>query len=119
MTHIIFNSRDQLFRLEIANIVYFETDGNYTKIVMTNKLKAIVILSMAQVEKTLATQLGEGAAIFMRVGKRFIINRKYIFEVNITKQYLILSDYMRFAYQLSISKIALKNIKELVTRIKE
>ena len=83
MKYIVFNSRDQLYRLEITKIVYFEADGNYTKLIMTNKLKAVVMLSLTQVEKALATQLGEEATIFMRVGKRFIINRNYIYEVNL------------------------------------
>lgn len=119
MNHIIFNSRDQLFRLEITKIVYFEADGNYTKVVMSNKLKAVVTLSLSQVEKALAEQMKEQASAFMRVGKRFIINRKYIYEVSIAKQCLILSDFNLFAYQLPVSKAALKTIKDFLIRVKE
>ena len=28
---LFFNSRDELLRLDISKIVYFESDGNYTK----------------------------------------------------------------------------------------
>ena len=119
MNYIIINSRDQLFRLEITKIVYFEADGNYTKIVMANKLKALVALNLGQVEKALAEQVKEQAALFMRVGKRFIINRKYIYEVNLAKQCLVLSDFSLFAYQLLISKAALKGVKELMICSKE
>ena len=70
-------------------------------------------------EKALATQLCEEASIFIRVGKRFIINRKFIYEVNVSKQYLILSDLNQFVYQLPISKAALKIIKELIVQNKE
>lgn len=119
MNHIIFNSRDQLLRLEITKIVYFEAHGNYTKVVMANKLKALVTLSLGQVENALANQLKEQAAIFMRVGKRFIINREYIYEVNLSKQCMILSDFSLFAYQLPISKAALKGVKEIITFTKD
>ena len=119
MNHIIFNSRDQLYRLEIAKIVYFEADGNYTTIVMTNKLKAVVLSTLGNVEKALATQLKDEAAIFMRVGKRFIINRRYIYEVNLAKQHLVLSDFSNFAFQLPVSKAALKNVKDIMTRTKD
>ena len=119
MNYIIINSRDQLLRLEITKIVYFEADGNYTKVVMANKLKAVVTLSLGNVEKALADQLMEQAAMFMRVGKRFIINRRYIFEVSIAKQNLILSDADSFAYQLPVSKAALKTIKDILTIVKE
>lgn len=119
MNYIIFNSRDQLFRIEIAKIVYFEADGNYTKVIMADKLKALVPLSLGQVEKGLADLMKERAAIFMRVGKRYIINRKYIFEISLAKQCLVLSDFSLFAYQLPISKAALKSIKEIMTYSKE
>ncbi len=119
MNYIIFNTRDQLYRLEIAKIVYFEADGNYTNIVMANKLKAVVTLNLGNVEKALADQLKEQAATFMRVGKRFIINRKYIYEVSIPKQCIILSDFNQFAFQLPVSRTALKTIKEIMTNTKE
>ncbi len=119
MNYIIFNSRDQFLRLEIVKIVYFEADGNYTKIVMANKLSGILPLSIGNVEKALATQLKEEAALFIRVGKRFIVNRKFIYEANIPKQSLVLSDFSFFAFKLPISKAALKNLKELLLHIRE
>ena len=119
MRYLIFNSRDQLLRLEIDRIVYFEACGNYTQVVMTNKLKSIVTLGLAGVETALATQLKSESKTFMRVGKRFIINRRYIYDVNIVKQQLILSDFTLFAYALPVSKAALKSIKEITTTLKE
>ena len=119
MNHIIINLRDQLLRLEIAKIVYFEADGNYTKVVMANKLKSELPLSLSNIEKALSTQLGEDAATFMRVGKRFIINRKYIYDVNVSKQQLILTDFTLFAYQLPISKAALRSIKAYLSHSME
>ena len=40
MTELYFNTRDELNRIDVAKIVYFEADGNYTDIVMVNKLRA-------------------------------------------------------------------------------
>ena len=119
MNHIIYCSRDHLFRLKIDKIVYFEADGNYTKVVMANKLKSVPTLSLSNVEKSLTSQLGDDAAKFIRVGKRFIINRTFIYEVNLVKQCLILSDCSQFAFQLPVSKAALKSIKDLVANVKE
>ena len=70
-------------------------------------------------EKALAEQLGPTDKTFMRIGKRFIINMQYIYQINVLKQQLILSDYDHFAFQISVSKDALKKMKELMlqTRI--
>ena len=115
-TYIFFNSRDELQRIEVSKIVYFEADGNYTDIVMVNKLRASILMNLGEMEKALAAQLGTEAQIFMRIGKRFIINLRYVYSINVLKQQLILSDYDHFAFQVTISKEALKNMKELMLR---
>ena len=115
-TYIFFNSRDELQRIEVSKIVYFEADGNYTDIVMVNKLRASILMNLGEMEKALAAQLGAEAQTFMRIGKRFIINLSYVYSINVLKQQLILSDYDHFAFQVTISKEALKNMKELILR---
>lgn len=112
--YIFFNSRDELQRIEVSKIVYFEADGNYTDIVMVNKLRASVCMNLGEMEKALAVQLGDDSKQFMRIGKRFIINMHFVYSINILKQQLILSDYDHFAFQISISKDALRRMKELM-----
>ncbi len=116
--YIFYNSRDELHRIDISKIVYFEADGNYTDIVMVNKLRAAVLMNLSEMEKNLALQLGDGANCFMRIGKRFIINMQYVYSINVLKQQLILSDYDHFAFQISVSKDALKKMKDLVLAAK-
>ena len=115
---IYFNSRDKLIRLDIQKIVYFEGDGNYTCIVTANKQKICITLNLAHTEEMLAKQLGDTAKQFMRVGKRFIVNMNYINQVNILNQHLWLSDSEHFLFQLTVSKEALKTVKELVVKTK-
>lgn len=65
-------------------------------------------------EKYLSDKLYNGSNIFIRVGKRFIVNTAYVYQINIHKQQLILSDYDHFAFALGISKEALRQMKELL-----
>ena len=115
---IYFNSRYKLIRLDIQKIVYFEGDGNYTYIVTVNKQKICLSINLSHTEEALAAQLGENAKQFMRIGKRFIVNMNYIYQVDIQKQVLMLSDYERFLFQMPVSKEALKTVKELVIKAK-
>ncbi len=117
--YIFFNSRDELHRIEVSKIVYFEADGNYTDIVMVNKLRASICMNLGEMEKVLAIQLGDHSKMFMRIGKRFIINMQYVYQINVLKQHLILSDYDHFAFQVSISKEALKKMKDLMLDYKQ
>ena len=111
---IMFNSRDELLRMEVGKIVYFEADGNYTHVVTKNKLKATLGTSLSKTETMLSAQLGSDARRFMRVGKRFIVNRRYGYSINLAKQHLLLSDLDSFAFQLPVSKDALRKMKELL-----
>lgn len=115
---VYFNSRDKLIRLDIHKIVYFESDGNYTYIVTTNKQKVCLTMNLSHTEEALATQLGQTAQQFMRIGKRFVVNMNYIYQVDIQKQQLLLSDWHHFVFQLPVSKEALKGVKELVIQTK-
>ena len=115
---IYFNSRDKLIRLDVEKIVYFEGDGNYTYIVTANKQKVCVTLNLAHTEEALASQLGDNAKQFMRIGKRFIVNMNYIYQIDIQRQMLMLSDCDHFVFQMPVSKEALKAVKELVIRTK-
>lgn len=117
-TIIYFNSRVKLIRLDIQKIVYFEGDGNYTYIVTANKHKTCITMNLVHAEKALADQLGEKAKEFMRIGKRFIVNMNYIYQVDVQRQTLMLSDCEHFLFQMPVSKEALKVVKELVIRTK-
>jgi DNA-binding LytR/AlgR family response regulator len=115
---LIFNSRDKLLRIDVSKIVYFEGDGNYTYLVTANKHKVCLSINLTHTEEALASQLGEKAKRYMRIGKRFIVNMSYIYQVDIQKQVLMLSDCEHFLFQLPVSKEALKTVKELVIKAK-
>lgn len=51
------NSRDELLRLDINKIVYFEGEGNYTYIVSANNLKGVVCINLARIQVFLNEKL--------------------------------------------------------------
>lgn len=111
--YLYLNSRDELYRLDISKIVYFEAEGNYTNFVLSNKLKGAVCMNLAQMQEVLGNSLKESASVFARVGKRHIVNLSYVYQIGVLRQKLTLSDGEVFAYQLNISKEALKKLKEI------
>ena len=111
--YLYLNSRDEFFRLDITKIVYFESEGNYTNIILSNKMKATVCINLAQMNEILKNNLQEKAVIFARVGKRHIINLTYVYQIAILRQKLVLSDGEYFEYSLPVSKEALKNLRDL------
>ena len=63
-----------------------------------------------------ASQLGPMANQFMRIGKRYIVNMRYIYQIDVLRQTLTLSDLDKFAFVLQVSKDALKKVKDLYIR---
>jgi DNA-binding LytR/AlgR family response regulator len=118
--YLYLNSRDEFFRIDISKIVYFEADGNYTHIVLNNKVKGSVSMNLSRMQQLLADSLHESAATFARVGKSYIINLAYVYQIALLRQKLELSDGENFDYTLNISKEALKALREMyVSRIAE
>lgn len=112
--YLFLNSRDELLRLDINNIVYFEADGNYTNIVTKNGLKSVVCSNLSQMKIMLSERVKEEASIFARVGKKYIVNMRHIYSINTIRQQLTLSDGANFQFTLSIGKDALKALKYLI-----
>lgn len=112
--YLYINTRDELLRLDCSKIIYFEGDGNYTNIVLANKLKASVCMNLSEMQRLISDSLKKRAAIYARIGKRYIINTKFIYRINPLRQFLILTDGVNFAYQITVSKDALKQLKAIM-----
>ena len=113
---MLFSTRDELTRIRLERVMYFEADANYTKVVFSNGLTATLLTSLVHLEKLIAGVLIEKNSIFVRIGKRYIINSAYLFQINVLRQRLVLSDLMSsYTATLSVSKDALRKLKALYT----
>lgn len=109
---LILRFRDKLVQIEPSKIVYFEADGNYTHIRMVNKLHASICVNLGEMMKILEAQIPNVSYMFRRLGRKYIINMQYIYLIDVFEQKLILSDYDHFAFQVNVSKEALKELLE-------
>lgn len=111
--YLYLNSRDELLRIDINKIVFFEADGNYTNIILVNQLKGVVCMNLARMQQVLSEKLKEQATIFARIGKKHIVNLSYVYQINVLRQRLVLSNGEHFTFSLEVSKEALKHLKDL------
>ena len=110
--------QDEIYRNPTVpdKIVYIASDGNYSTLVQTDNEVRMLSYQLGQIEKMISTQLGNEGNIFIRIGKSLIINRSYIYYINIPKQKLTLSDVASFSHSVTASKEALKQLKELLEK---
>lgn len=115
-TTLFFNTRDELIRVKLERVAYFEADSNYCHVIFINGARATLLTSLINVENLLSGQFKKNASNFIRIGKKVIINSRFIFQINVLRQKLILSDFLSTnIIELTISKDALKNLKNLYT----
>lgn len=116
MSKICLNTRDELMVIDLDQLAYLESDGNYTNMQMISGQKSLLSLGIGKLEMVLKTA-GTGAAnMFIRLGRKLIINQKYVFQISVPRQKLVLSDMQGHIYSLSVPKPLLKDYKELMRR---
>lgn len=113
-TTLFFNTRDEMIKVRLGRVAYFEADSNYCHVVFINGAKATLLTSLVNIETLLTERFKGDDPTFIRIGKRYIVNRQYVFQINIPRQRLSLTDYLTpGVLEISISKDALKNLKLL------
>ena len=112
--YLVLNSRDELLRMDINSIVYFEADGNYTNIISISNIKGVICANLSKMQALLNEKLHEKASVFARVGKKYIINLRHIYSINTVHQQIVLSDGVSFVFKLQIGKDALKELKKVL-----
>lgn len=112
---VYFNTRDEMCRVDLRQVIYFKADRNYTEVHFRNGTSLLLGVNMASVEKLLDTPTLKGKIpVFIRIGRSFIVGVKYIVHINLIKQQLTLSDVIfPTVFQLSVPKETLKKLKNL------
>lgn len=114
ISHIIFNNRNELIRINPFKVVYYEAYGNYSYAVFTSGVKVILPVGLTDLQQILLRELRESARVFLHIGRRFIVNTEFVVKVCVPKQQLTLCDMVsNTIYNLPISKEALKKIKTM------
>ncbi len=109
---IIISNTNELVRVRPERVVYIMSDGNYSTMVLHDNTEHVFTMNLAHCQELLERQLGKEAETFIRIGKQLIINRAYIFKINVNRQQLVMADMaLNKAFTLQASKEALKQLK--------
>jgi len=88
--YLMIKTRDEVLRINLKHIFYFEADRNYTKLLLVQGIQFTFAVNLGKIEELLMTQLSDPTAHLIRVGKSHIVNRDYILQINIPKQKMLL-----------------------------
>lgn len=105
-----------LFRVPTEDIAYIEASGNYCDVHLFNGEAVTMTFQLHYFVESLS-QLRQN--FFVRVGKSLIVNKNFVYGINITSQDLKLMDHrMNQTFRLKASKEALKELKTILEQEK-
>jgi len=110
--YLMIKTRDELLRIKIEQILYFEADRNYTKLLLSMGIQFTFAVNIGKVEEMLAVQLTEPNTILIRVGKSHIVNKQHILQINLPKQKMLLMAGEGKPRELIIPKEPLRALKD-------
>lgn len=87
---LIISNVNELVRVKPERVIYVESDGNYSTMVLHDKTEQTFTMNLAHFQQLIEKQLGKEAMTFIRLGKQLIVNRAYIFKINVNKQQLMI-----------------------------
>ena len=114
--YLMIKTRDELLRIKIGQILYFEADRNYTKLLLSNCIQFTFAINIGKIEELLEKQVSGSNDMLVRVGKSHIINKTHILQINLPKQKLLLLTQEGKPRELVISKDPLKQLKEALEK---
>jgi|GEM_PF-155125 len=112
ITHLVISKGTELHRFPLEALVYITAEGNYSEAFTLDGRKALISMQLGQIHLLMEQQLGNVRSNFIRLGRGLIINKEYIYHIDISKKLLIMSDCRNHFYQLSASREALLKLKE-------
>ena len=110
--YLMIKTRDELLRINIEHILYFEADRNYTKLLLSEGIQFTFAVNIGKVEEMLAAQIADPNTILIRVGKSHIVNKMHILQINLPKQKLLLLAGEGKPRELIIPKEPLRALKD-------
>lgn len=107
----------ELVRIQTDDIAFIAADGNYSDVYLTNGNPHKMTFQLHFFDETLQRLANN---MFVRVGKSLIVNKSYIYIINIVSQELVLSgNRLKADFKLKASKEALKQLKTLMEKESE
>lgn len=116
MNKLTLNTRDELLVIDLERVAYLQADGNYTHVHYMAGERLTVSLGLAKMEALLAgTFPARTRSPFFRLGRSLIVNQRYLQNISLPRQKLVLADGNGHRHELTVHKAVLREYKELFT----
>lgn len=111
--YVYFNTRDELTKVCLDDVMYAASDGNCIAIKFKSG-RTLTLLASLQNFIQITDAISD--MHFVRIGRSHVINTAYIVQVNsLRKTVTLVDDDMNMAIEIVAPKEAIKQLKQLIT----
>lgn len=114
LNEIIISSPTELVRVSAFDVLAIKADNNYSWLVLTDGTEQMISLQLGQLEDVIRRQLGDTGGIFIRVGRSVMINKDYLFSINLTKREMVVRSESGVRRAYEASREALQSLKKYI-----
>lgn len=100
----------------LDNVAYLLADGSYTKIVYIGGMQTTLAIGITDMEKIVTNACGTRPSPFIRLGRSLILNQSFLYNINIIKHRITLSDTEKNILYIELPKPLLKKYKNLLVQ---
>ena len=112
---LIISNTAELYRFHPDDIVFIQADRNYSEIIMSNGELANVTLQLGALADIINRQLHTEHPQFIRLGRSYIINLKYIYHIRLNPAKLWMKSQSGKIHEVpKVAHEALVKLKALV-----
>ena len=115
---LYFYTRDEMLRVDLRRVGYFQADRNYTDVYFLNGYRATLSTNLMAIEQMLDDDRRKGRTIpFVRSGRSLSVNLSCLIHINVPKQEIVLYDMQSpCVLKVTVKKEALKKLKDRYTQ---
>lgn len=104
-----------LYVINLDLALFFEADDHYTHVYYTSGVHFMIQFGLAQVEAAIAESI-YNTTHFVRLSRKYIVNAKRIFHINMHRQIIVLCDDKGVNHNLRMPKNTLRNLIDTINK---
>lgn len=107
-TQICFAQSEEAYIVNLDKVLYFMADDHYTHIFYSNNMTVMIPFGLSQVEEKLINCNFQYKYDFIRLGRKYIVDRRKITQVSTVKQQIKIIDESGVCTSIHIPKPVVK-----------
>lgn len=112
---LCFSVYGELYVINMEKVMYFSADDHYTHVYYTSGTHFMIPFGLSKVEMAVTGRLSDDKFL-VRLSRKYIVNVRCIFHVNVLKQVVLLADDHGNNHSLHLPKPTLRVLIEMLDK---